>query len=164
MTQVAKATDISFETPGPEDGFAMWQLVRDGGVLDLNSSYLYILLGDHFRDTCLVARHEGKIVGMVTGYYPPSKEDVYFVWQVAVHPSMRGRGVASQILERLVQTKMKGKTLETTVTPDNIPSERMFKKLADKHNLELQIQEGYPEAYFPPGSHEPERLLRMGPF
>ena len=44
------------------DGPAIWKLVRDSRVLDLNSLYSYLLICRHFGDTCVVAETSGEDV------------------------------------------------------------------------------------------------------
>ena len=162
--QTSSTQDITFSKPTSRDGVAMWELVRDSRVLDLNSAYLYILLGHHYSDTCVLAWSDGRLVGMVTGYLPPNRPDLLFIWQIAVSEGARGQGLAKRLLNRLVDQVGPGiRRIETTVTPDNAPSMGLFRKWATQRGWGLDIQEGFPASHFPPGSHEPERLLRIGP-
>ena len=46
---------IVYRPPSVEEGTAVWQLIRDAGVLDLNFTYCYLLLCKHFSETCAVA-------------------------------------------------------------------------------------------------------------
>ena len=84
---------LTLRSPTVEDAAAIWRLVRDSGVLDLNSPYSYLILCKHFAETCIVAEEAGVIVGFVTAYRPPITPDVIFVWQIGVAQSVRGRGV-----------------------------------------------------------------------
>lgn len=160
-------TDISFRKPTKADGAAVWQLVHDVGVLDSNSSYLYLFLCHEFADTCIVAHEEETLVGMVVGLVLPTKPDTYFLWQVGVMSQARGKGLAGAMTKRILKRAELAhlRYLETTVTPSNTASRRFFEKLAANLSTELVISEGYPSRVFPAKNHhESEDLLRIGPF
>ncbi len=56
-----------------EDGAAIWRIARDSKVLDLNSSYSYLLWCRDFAATSAVARGEnGEPIAFVTGYLRPT--------------------------------------------------------------------------------------------
>ncbi len=144
----------------------IWQLVKDTGVLDLNSPYAYFLLGEHFADTCAVAEHEGEIVGMVSAYIPPRTPDVLFVWQIGVAASARKQGLALQMLLWLLQQESCNdiKTIQTTITPSNEPSRALFRALAQRVNADLLERPDYFKAeWFPHKNHEPESLFTIHP-
>jgi len=140
-------------------------LVRDSGVLDVNSVYAYLLICRDFAETSVVVRSGGDLAGMITGYIPPARPDTLFIWQVAVRDSMRGRGIAGRMLDHLLERKAATiRFLETTVSPSNSASERMFAKLARRYGVPIEAAEGFPESLFPEGSHEAEPRLVLGPF
>lgn len=149
-----------------ENGAGVWRLVGESGVLDLNSSYAYLLFLDHFGDTSVVAEHEGEIVGFITGFRPPREPEAVFVWQVAVAESMRGRGLARRLLDELVRLPgCRGvRFMLTTVTPSNAPSQAMFRSFARGVDAEVAVSPYFGEDHFPEGGHEPEELYRIGPF
>lgn len=149
-----------------EDGAGVWRVVRDSRVLDVNSSYAYLLFLDHFGHTSVVAEHEGRVVGFVTGFRPPREPEAIFVWQVAVDESMRGRGLARRLLDELV--RLPGcdgvRTMLTTVTPSNAPSQALFRSFARGVDAEVTVSPCFGADHFPEGGHEPEELYRIGPF
>src|SRR5690625_7653335 len=81
---------ISFRKPNLKDGKDIWSLVKDTGVLDLNSSYSYILWCDKFADSTIVAVKDCEVVGFVQGFVQETPEPTLFVWQVAVSETVRG--------------------------------------------------------------------------
>jgi len=113
-----------------------------------------------------VAEHAGEPVGFVTGFRPPRRPEVIFVWQVAVDASMRGHGLASRMLDALVRLDdCDGvRYLETTVTPTNAPSRALFASFARSLDAEHRVSPYFGEDLFPDGGHEPEELHRIGPF
>ncbi|MFQ5477543.1 MAG: diaminobutyrate acetyltransferase [Candidatus Binatia bacterium] len=149
------------------DGAAVWRLVRDAGVLDLNSSYMYLLMCDRFRDTCVVAERDGELTGFVIGVILPDAPDVVFVWQIGVAPAERGRGLGRTLLDRLVHLPACRpiRFMETTVTPSNTASIAMFRSFARGLGapIEAVSGRGYDETLFPNGK-EREVLYRIGPF
>ncbi|WP_228548393.1 diaminobutyrate acetyltransferase [Sporosarcina obsidiansis] len=156
----------TFRIPTVEDGKLIWQLIKDTQVLDLNSSYSYLLWADQFSDTSIVVEKNGKIVGFISGFIQPKAQDTLFIWQVAVDESARGQRLASRMLQGILQSQScrRIRYLEATVTPSNIPSTRLFKGLARDLQTDCVITDGYTEDQFPSGAHESEKLFRIGPF
>lgn len=152
--------------PTVEDAAAIWRLVRDSGVLDLNSPYSYLILCKHFAETCIVAEEAGVIVGFVTAYRPPITPDVIFVWQIGVAQSVRGRGVGLMILEALVRQEaaLGASFLEATVTPSNGPSRALFRAVARRFHTQCNETPYFSTHLFPNDTHEAEELFRIGPF
>jgi L-2,4-diaminobutyric acid acetyltransferase len=164
MSQETAHTTIRAATL--EDGGAIWRLVKDSQVLDVNSSYAYLLWCKHFGHTSVVAEMAGRPVGFVTGFRPPESPEVIFVWQVAVDSSARGQGLAGRLLRALVELPgCEGVThMETTVTPSNAPSRALFRSFGRAMDAEVQVLPYFTEEMFPDGGHEPEELFRIGPF
>lgn len=164
--------------PRVEDGAAMWQLAKDSGGLDMNSPYCYLLMCTHFAQTCLMAEMEGEPVGFVTAYRPPTHPDTVFIWQIAVAPKARRTGLARRMVNGVLASPTCGSVrfLEATVTESNVASEGLFRSIAEQMGAKFSrstmfeakdfpvIAEGKdPEPARDP-AHEPEFLLRIGPF
>jgi L-2,4-diaminobutyric acid acetyltransferase len=158
---------LKLDTPRLEDGAAIWRIARDSRTLDLNSSYSYLLWCRDFADTTVVARDTGgEPVGFITGYIRPRQPRALVVWQVAVDESQRGRGLAAAMLDGLTahvaaQRGLDG--IETTVSPDNTASNRLFARYAERHGATLEREVLFDDEAFPDGGHEPEVLHRIGP-
>lgn len=161
---MAMKVDLSLRQPEAKDGSAIQQLLKEAGGLDVNSAYSYMLLGHYFKDTCLLAESGGTPVGYVSAFRIPGDERTLFVWQVAVHPTRRGEGLARRMLAELLRNPACADVslIEATVSPSNKASHALFQSFARGIKAELQIQDGYPAAWFPDG-HEEERLYRIGP-
>ena len=144
----------------------IWQLVRDSCVLDINSSYCYLLLCKYFSGTCAVAEIHGEMVGFLTGFLPPGREDTFFVWQVGVDSSVRGQGIATHMLQELLhRDHCHGVSfIEATVGPSNQVSRAFFTSLAQDLNTGMSVHPHFDSVLFPRGNHEPEYLYRIGPF
>jgi L-2,4-diaminobutyric acid acetyltransferase len=156
---------IRYEKPEPRDATAMWEIARDSGTLDLNSPYFYLIFSDQFADTSIVARSGNDVVGFVCGFQPPERPEALFIWQIAVAPSHRRQNIGHQLLRELMIRLSDGvRYLEATVTPSNLPSQRMFRSFARIHEAPCEEAPLYGEDLFPAGKHEEEQLLTMGPF
>jgi L-2,4-diaminobutyric acid acetyltransferase len=147
-----------------EDGRRIFALVGEVGTLERNSGYAYVLLCSHFADTCFVAERDGKVVGFVLAYRPPSAPEAVFVWQVGVSPTERGQGVGQRLLEALVAAPacLDARFLTATVSPDNGPSLSLFRGFARKRGLECTERVGFPARLFTE-PHADEHLLQIGP-
>jgi L-2,4-diaminobutyric acid acetyltransferase len=156
--------------PQGSDALAIHDLVAGTGVLDLNSTYAYLLLTTDFAQTSIVAEVAGELQGFITGYQPPTRPDVLFVWQVAVAPTAQRGGLAAAMLDGLVHRVRSGcggrsLMVEATVAPGNASSRAFFGAFARRHGVPLSEH-----AHFTAGqldrnrTHEDEPLLRIGPF
>ena len=134
--------------------------------LDLNSVYLYLLLTEHFPDTCILAEDRDGLLGMVSAYRPPDRDDTLFIWQVAVDPRARGRGLGLEMLLGLLARRSSRpvRWVETTVGPGNRASRRLFSRLAACLDAPLGETALFDAALFGAQAHEAEPLLRIGPF
>lgn len=156
-----------FRLPHVDDAEAMWRIVDRTDNLDDNSPYLYLLLCRDFAQTCIVAEDEGgDLVGFVTGYRRPERPETYFLWQVTVAPSQRGKRLARRMIHALLaRLSAEGvHRLEATVTPSNEPSMRMFRGFARELAVDCRETTIFPETLFPDGDHEDEVLFAIGPF
>ncbi len=156
----------TLRAPGKRDAAAIHDLVSQCPPLDLNSLYTYLLLSEHFRDTCIVAQDSDGIEGFVSAYVPPGRADVLFVWQVAVHERARGKGLARYMLNGLLRRPGMNQIryIETTVGPDNHASRSLFASVArqlDARSCETPLFERH---LFGMHGHDDEPLIRIGPF
>lgn len=155
--------ELVIESPRVSDAARLWEIARDSGALDLNSSYAYLLWCHDFADTSVVARDGDDVIGFVTGYLRPSSPDTLMVWQVAVDPASRGRGVGGRLLDGLLDRLAPAvRYLETTVTQDNVASNRMFRALAGRRAAGIDSTPLFRPADFP-DRHETEFRYRIGP-
>ncbi|MEX0729441.1 MAG: diaminobutyrate acetyltransferase [Aquisalimonadaceae bacterium] len=166
MTQANPDSQITFRNPTVADGGAMWTVVKESGVLDPNSAYMYLLLAKDFADTCIVAELNGKVVGFVSGYRPPQRPESIFLWQVGVDASIRGQGMGKRLVTAFLASRgaRGARLLETTISPSNGASRALFKAIARDLDADLRVTEGFTEDDFPEGGHEAEELYLIGPF
>lgn len=157
---------VVLRQPSPGDAQDIHRLISECPPLDLNSLYAYLLLSEHFASTCVIAVLDGEVLGFVSAYVPPGREDVLFVWQVAVHDKARGQGLGRHMLQELLARSGLGKTryVETTVSPDNQASRRMFEGLAKAVQAPLKVSPFFGRELFGQQAHEEEPLIRIGPF
>lgn len=158
-------SSVVFDMPAIIHGAEIHKLVGSCRPLDLNSAYAYLLLCEHFADTCVRAEHAGDTVGFISAYRPPRRPDVLFVWQVATVPSMRGRGLARAMLHELLRRDALGECryVETTVSPSNEPSRRLFYAFARDLGAPVAEKVLFSERDFGAEPHEQEILFRIGP-
>ncbi len=145
----------------------MWELARDAGGLDLNSSYYYLFLADKFSDTCILAKSDNEVIGFIAGLRPPPSLDTLFVWQITVADAHRRKSIAHKMLRALLSRLVDDGTryLDASVTPSNVASKQMFRSFAERIGAPCEESLLYPAELFPDGEqHEEERLLRIGPF
>lgn len=157
--------DVGGPTPtlrpfAPDDGPAIHALVADGGGLDVNSPYAYVLAARFFAASSVIAEGPDGPEGFVLGLRPPAEPDTLFVWQVGVAPSARGRGLGLAMLRWLVD-ETTPTHLESTVTASNTASQRLFRALARDLGAPLEVERWADSDQL--GGAEPEDLHRIGP-
>ncbi len=113
----------------------------------------------------MVSENEGGIVGFTSAYLLPDKPDTLFVWQVAVHQEARGLGLATGMLHWLLARDccQAVRYLETTITPSNLSSQRLFERLAQRCGAPCERAVVFPQHLFGSDTHEEELLFRIGP-
>jgi L-2,4-diaminobutyric acid acetyltransferase len=156
------AEELTIDRPEISDGVACWRLAAATGVLDVNSRYAYLLWCRDFAATSVVARHDGDVVGFVTGFRRPEEPSTLVVWQVGVDAAMRGRGVAAAMLDVLFDRVPGVDHLEATVTPDNTASAALFGRFAERRGAPVRRTELFGAELLGDG-HAPEILFRIGP-
>lgn len=163
MFQQDDKKEVCLRRPLKADGLAVHRLVAANPPLDVNSPYSYYLLCEHFAETCVLAEFQGEAVGFLSAYRRPDQPQVMFIWQVVVDPSMRGRGLAREMLLALLSrdTCHEVNTIESTVNPSNQASRRVFERFAEEHGEGLEEGLFLNEAAFGEGDHESEILLRI---
>lgn len=162
---ISADTGVTFRKPRVTDGAKIWNLVCQSGVLDENSCYAYVLLCDHFADTCLVAEMQGDVVGFVSAYRPPVRPDAVFVWQIGVSAKARRQGLGKRLLRRLLNLPAcrDADYLEATVSPSNRASRRLFRSVAEDFDAHVEVLPCYDGEDFPGLDHEEEELFQIGP-
>lgn len=143
--------------------------MHDLGVLDPNSAYAYMLIGEHHSDTSVVAEIDGRLAGFITAYILPRYPDIVFVWQVGVAEAGRGHGLATRMLFEILKRPacFDVHYLDTTVGPSNEPSQALFRGLARRLDTYVEERELFASDLFgdfDDEEHEPEILFRIGPF
>jgi diaminobutyrate acetyltransferase len=150
---------LSIEIPSTSDGAEMWRIARDSLVLDVNSSYAYLLWCRDFAGTSAIARAGLDVVGFVTGYLRPETPDTLVIWQVAVDHAHRGRGLAATLLDDVL-LRSGATSLETTITADNSASIGLFTALAARWGGTLTRLPLFHSSQFP-DDHDSEDLFRI---
>jgi len=157
--------DILIRSPKKEDGKKIYKLVEESKVLDLNSEYLYLLQTTHFENTCSVAIHNDEVIGFVSGYILPQRDDTLFIWQVAVDGRFRGNDLAKKLLMNIIKRKenLNLQYINTTVSPSNSSSIRVFEKLTKELKTKIVNKSFFEKEDFT-DAHEEEVLYEIGPF
>src|SRR5699024_2623236 len=132
---------------------------------DLNSSYSYLMWCSHFSETSVIVEAINKIIGFVSGFIKPTSSDRLFIWQVSVAESERGKDLASKMLHHLIarESCTDISYIETTVSPTNIPSQKLFHSLANNLETEIHVSTGFTASDLPEKGHEDEWLHQIGP-
>lgn len=156
---------LTFSKPVLTDAPKIIELVKICEPLELNSPYLYMLLCEHFRATCLIVKAQDEVAGFVSCYCPPDKPDVLFVWQIAVHPSWRRKGLGSAMLRYTLDHHAASCTrfLEASVTPLNVASRHLFASLARSLGAPHEEKLWFAGTLFDEAGHQDETLHRIGP-
>ncbi len=156
---------IKIRKPKIEDGNLIYHLVQKCQPLDINSLYSYLIICAHFDQTSVLAEINNEIVGYISAYINPKQNETLFVWQVAVSPNMRGKGLATKMINDILKREdiQPINFIETTVTPSNQASKSLFKKIASQLDTNLEKFPFFTSDLFGESNHEEELLFRIGP-
>lgn len=148
--------------PNATDGAGIWELVRSCKPLDENSMYCNLVQADHFRDTCIVAELNNKILGWISGHIIPNADEL-FIWQVAVSPEMRGMGLGRKMLSHLIKRDACNRAayLKTTITKDNNASWALFRGFARDVGGALRHKPHFERNTHFDGLHNTEHLVTV---
>lgn len=154
---------LRLRKPTKADGSEVWALIGRCAPLDENSMYMNLVQCDHFADTCVVAEHDGQVVGWISAHLPPGREDTIFVWQVAVCETMRGVGLGGRMLGALIERPACAKVaqMETTITRDNAASWALFRGFARRLGGALTHAPHYERVAHFDGAHDTEHLVTI---
>nr|WP_087026271.1 diaminobutyrate acetyltransferase [Thaumasiovibrio subtropicus] len=152
-----------FRKPSLMDGDNVYELIKRCPPLDTNSAYCNFLQSSHFNNTCVVAQCDGEMAGFISAYIKPDKPNELFIWQVAVSPDYRGKGLAFQMLnEILMRDGMETvNVIETTITKDNQGSWALFRKLDRQHGQNGEVSTFLDQEKHFKGKHDTEYLYRI---
>lgn len=144
---------------------AVFKLVQQCPPLDPNSVYCNLLQCSHFASTSVAALNEHELVGFVSGYLVPERPDTLFIWQVAVGEQARGQGLATRMVQHILNRSQCRAVsyIETTITQSNQASWALFERLAQRLNAELDISVMFDREIHFAGQHDTEMLVRIGP-
>lgn len=165
----AAVDHIVLRQPKRRDGADLHDLIARCPPLDLNSRYAYLLLCEHHGATCIVAEAGGELVGAITAYMRPAisaaQPDTLFIWQVAVAPNMQGQRLGSRMLDQLTARcalTHRFHKIETTISPSNIGSHKLFDSYAKRNNIGIAAKPYFVAGDFGDGKHEEEWLYQLG--
>lgn len=161
-----ESQQLSLRPPVAADGIRVNRLIAQCPPLDTNSVYCNLLQCSHFAQTSVAAEIENELVGFVSGYIEPEQPDTLFIWQVAVGEKARGMGLATRMLQSILQRDACQKVayIDTTITEDNRASWALFERLSDKLGAELNHSVQFDRDQHFDGEHATEMLVRIGPF
>lgn len=156
--------------PTPNDGASVFRLIGRCPPLDTNSMYCNLLQCTHFAGTSVAAvqtvNTNEELVGFISAYLIPEREDTLFIWQVAVDERARGIGLAGNMLKHILDRPQCNQItyLETTITESNKASWALFESLANKLGTTLEKSVMFDSDKHLAGEHDTEFLARIGPF
>jgi len=163
-------TQAMLRPPTPNDGASVFRLIGHCPPLDINSMYCNLLQCTHFAGTSVTAvqtvNESEELVGFISAYLVPEREDTLFIWQVAVDERARGAGLAGSMLKHILDRSQCSQIshLETTITESNKASWALFESLANKLETTLQKSVMFDRDIHLASKHDTEFLVRIGPF
>lgn len=153
---------ILFRKPRFREGEKIHDLIKSSPPLDLNSSYAYFILCRDFTDHSIVAEIDNKIVGYISAYIRPKKDNTLFVWQVVVSKKVRGLGIAKKMLTHIIKDLSADVTIvETTISPSNKASQKIFTRYAKENGHPITKSPFLSEDDFSGEGHEAEELYQI---
>lgn len=131
-----------YERPTINDVPAVVAIARKKKNLDRNSSYLYALHCLHFRDTSLVAKKDGKVVGFVIGYRIPKSPQIQFIWQYGLEQPFDSQDNVVELVSHMLRLEAdKGLAgLDVSLDLAHHDALRLFTVIAMRFSLITQVE------------------------
>lgn len=158
--------DVHIAPPVAEDAAEVHALITACPPLDRNSLYANLIQCTHFSKTCAVARVGGKLVGWISGHRPPSDDQTFFLWQVAVHPDARGTGLPRRMLADILRRPEQFgiRRIETSITQANEASWALFQSISAWLGAQMRNELWFDQERHFGGQNASEFLVTIGPF
>lgn len=127
--------------------------------------YCNLLQCSHFSSTSVIAISGDDVVGFISAYIIPERPNTLFIWQVAVGSQARGQGLATRMLQHILERPLGQniRYLETTITESNKASWALFNGLSRKLNAELHHSVMFDRIQHLDDAHDTEMLVKIGP-
>lgn len=156
---------VRVRRPRPSDGHAVGELARRAESPEPGGQHALPPLVRHFADTSLVAEIEGRLVGFVGGYRPPTNLPSLLIWQIDVEPALHQQGLGTALLHALIQCPACAgvEYVEATVGSSNVAAKRLFEGFARDLDATSELVVDSSSNLLESTQHEREDLLRIGP-
>ena len=105
-------------------------LVAECEGLVAHDNHFYKIILNYFGNSSFIAIDDNRVLGWVFGFKSQFDPNIFFLWQLGVHPKVRRRGVGLQLIERLIEVaRGLGSTkMRSTVIRENVASRDLFEK------------------------------------
>ncbi|PTQ98414.1 diaminobutyrate acetyltransferase [Nitrosomonas nitrosa] len=165
IVPIKDESGIFVRKPKITDGPAITAMVRESGILDVNSDYAYLLMCTHFSMTCAIAEKDSEHAAFVTAYIPPEQQDTLFIWQICVRPAYQRLGLGVQLINALLDRIecRHVRFVEATINPSNLASQKLFQSLAEQYGTACKTSDFFTKDLFGSSHHEDEVLYKVGP-
>lgn len=106
--------------------------------------YIYWMMAKYFPKSNLAAIDDGEVIGYLCAI-PEEKQSCYFIWQIIVAPRMNHKGVATELMNHLLEVTEKNdiSALELTIDKNNKRSREFFGKYAERLGACLEETDEY---------------------
>ena len=121
---------MTITTPSENDFFQIHELIGQLEGLVQHPVHFYKIATKYFGNSFFVAKENEKIVAFVWGFISQTNKEVFFLWQIGVSKDYRGKKLAPQLIDRLIDFAKANhcKKIHATVEPVNIASWKLFEK------------------------------------
>lgn len=101
--------------------------------------YVYWIMQQYFPNSNLVALDNEKIIGFICVLLSADK-NCAFIWQIAVDPNYREKGIATKLLLNIIDylKDSKYESLQFSIGKANIASFNLFNSLCNRINCTLE--------------------------
>ncbi len=158
VTQLGNA--FSFRNATADAFLEIHDFIGECPPLEQYPPHVFKIILRYSGKCCFVAYKGNKLIGWVMGL-TSTDGDIYFLWQIGIHPSVQGQGVGALLLDYVEKNvRLLGcDTLQLTIDPQNIPSRKLFEKagylnISDQEGAVVTVNEhAAVKDFYKPGRH-----------
>jgi len=156
-------TNFLFRKPEKQDAAEIYALLQPyKPYVGTSPLYTYLMICEYFCDTSVVVINDHhEIIGFMSGFLAPTKQQTLFIWEIAVKNGYHGNNLYIRMAKELY-ARNKPRYIELTVNPSNTQSIKRINQLAEIFSCPCKVIPLFPSEYFGDCKHEDEVLYRVG--
>jgi L-2,4-diaminobutyric acid acetyltransferase len=153
--------DVKIRKTEEDDFLNVYKFVSKCKPLENYYEHFYKIMLRYFGNSCFIAEFNDEIIGFIMGFRSQIDDKKFFIWQIGVFSYHRGKEIGEMLLKEIeiAAKKLGCERIESTVDPENIPSQKLFEKngflnISSREGEIIEVMKNTAvKDYYKPGRH-----------